>query len=203
MKNSISILTTLMVLATAFVAIAQEKAPAEPGQAPAALEAPAPEVCDNRPVINKKSLKMRGYEVVDQVDLASFGPGWSAVLLSLKLEDSETDALAAVNRLYILDGDRIEFDSFSFDAIEDAIEPSVSTRTFFQLKWEIRMKGKVPNGLVLTGIVPRQAQGEPVCTSNRTLVLGWSKTKGFFESADVVSRDPARVSGGIVTVPVD
>ncbi|HNZ02814.1 MAG TPA: hypothetical protein PKK50_01605 [Myxococcota bacterium] len=203
MRRTISILTAVMVFAGARFALAQEKGPTEPGQAPAVLEAQAPEVCDNRPVINKKSLKMRGYEVVDQVDLTSFGPGWSAVLLSLKLEDAETDTLAAVNRLYILDGDRIEFDSFSFDAIEDAIEPSVSTRTFFKMKWEVRMKGKSPNGLVLTGIVPRQAQGEPVRTSNRTLVLGWSKTTGFFEAADVVSRDPARVSGGIVTVPVD
>lgn len=158
---------------------------------------------DNRPVINKKSLKIRGYDVIEQVELAQFGPGWSAVLLKLALPEAENEALAEVSRLYILEGDRIEFDSFAFDAIEDGIEPSVSTRTFFRMKWEVTMKGKSPGGLILTGIVPRQLPGDKIRVATRTLVLTWSKANGFREVADVVSREPARVNGGIMTVTVN
>lgn len=183
-------------------AMAQDALPEPAAECVPKAEAPVAPV-DNRPIINKKSLKMRGYEVIEQVELTGFGPGWTAVLLSLRLPESETDALATINRLYILDGDRIEFDSFAFDAIEDAIEPSTSTRTFFGMKWEVMMKGKAPGGLVLTGIVPRQAPGDPVKIATRTLVLRWSKAGGFKEAADVISCEPARVSGGIITVPVN
>ena len=199
MNRLLSVFVLLAVVLGANVAFAQA---AGDGTTPALEQAGAP-VCDNRAVINKKSLKMRGYEVIEQVELTGFGPGWTAVLLSLRLPESETDALATISRLYILDGDRIEFDSFAFDAIEDAIEPSTSTRTFFGMKWEVMMKGKAPGGLVLTGIVPRQAPGDPVKIATRTLVLRWSKGGGFKEAADVISCEPARVSGGIITVPVN
>jgi hypothetical protein len=195
---------SLVILACFFgqAAIAQDKAPEGDSEA-AIAKAGSAETCDSRPVINKKSLKIRGYDVVEQVELTGFGPGWSAVLLKLALPEAENQALAAVNRLYILDGDRIEFDSFSFDAIEDGIEPSVSTRTFFQMKWEVTMKGKAPSGLLLTGIVPRQLPGDKIRVATRTLVLTWSKGNGFHESADVVSREPARLNGGTLTVPVN
>lgn len=198
MKRLISVFLAMMVVLGVRAAVAQTAV--EPV---AVLEAPNAGVCDNRPIINKKSLKMRGYEVVEQVDLAGFGPGWSAVLLSLQLPEADMEALSTISRFYILDGERIEFDSFNFDAIEDGIEPSVSTRTFFGMKWEIQMKGKSPSGLILTGIVPRQAPGEKIRIATRTLVLRWSKSGGFAEAADVVSSEPARVSGGIMTVPVN
>jgi len=199
MKKLISVVVAVLVVVGAASASAQT----DGATGGAALEAPSPEVCDNRPVINKKSLKMRGYEVVEQVDLAGFGPGWTAVLLTLRLPEAALESLTAISRLYILEGDRIEFDSFAFDAIEDGIEPSVNTRTFFNMKWEIQMRGKSPSGLILTGIVPRQAPGSDVRTASRTLVLRWSKSGGFSEAADVISCDPARVSGGIMTVPIN
>lgn len=192
---------TVMTGLCAPVASAQDRG----SQEPTGVELPNPktEVCDVRPVINKKSLKVRGYQVVEQVELSAFGNGWSAVLLSLALPEAETEALSAVSRLYILEGDRIEFDSFAFDSIEDSIEPSINTRTFFKMKWEVLYKGKTPSGLVLTGIVPRQASGEKVRVATRTLVLQWTPATSFRETADVVSREPARVSGGIMTVPVN
>ena len=183
-------------------AMAQDALPEPAAECVPKAEAPVAPV-DNRPIINKKSLKMRGYDVIEQVELAQFGPGWSAVLLKLALPEAENEALAEVSRLYILEGDRIEFDSFAFDAIEDGIEPSVSTRTFFRMKWEVTMKGKSPSGLILTGIVPRQLPGDKIRVATRTLVLTWNKASGFREVVDVVSREPARVNGGIMTVTVN
>lgn len=166
---------------------------------PPSAEAPV----DTRPVINKKSLKIRGYDVAEQKELPGFGPGWTAVLLTLALPEAENEALSSISRLYILDGDRIEFDSFAFDAIEDGIEPSVSTRTFFKMAWDVTMKGRNPVGLVLKGLVPRQSPGDPVRVATRTLVLTWDKKHGFREAVDVVSREPARISGGVLTVPAN
>jgi len=56
---------------------------------------------------------------------------------------------------------------------------------------------------VLTGVIPRQADGDPIRIATRTLVLRWTRAGGFQETADVISREPARVSGGIMTVPIN
>ena len=197
MKRTFVFIFLMIFAFVAFPALAQDELP------PNESIPSTPKVQDNRPVINKKSLKIRGYQVEEQVELPGFGPGWSAVHLTLALPEAENKALSSVSRLYILDGDRIEFDSFIFDAIEDGIEPSVNTRTFFQMKWNVSMKRSKPAGLVLKGIVPRQAPGDNIRVAMRTLVLVWSKKDGFRETADVISREPARISSGRLTVPVN
>lgn len=195
MKLTFATLFSMIFILAQVPAFAQDK--------PAGDDKAASAPVDKRPVINKRSLKIRGYKVAEQVELSDFGPGWSAVHLTLDLPEAQNKALSSISRLYVLDGDRIEFDSFAFDTIEDGIEPSVNTRTFFDMKWEVTKKGRRPSGLVLKGIVPRQSAGEDVRVETRTLVLIWSKDNGFQETADVVSRDPARISSGILTVPVN
>lgn len=144
----------------------------------------------------------RGWKLASRQDLPGFGPGFQVLVLGMDLPEADEKgrALGPVNRLLVLDGEWIEFDSFVDDGIDDAVEPSLQTPTFFQLKWSV-LKGKRPL-LVLQGIVPTQGPGEPLQTGQRTWVLGWTPREGFESQADVVARRPAQVGPTEVRVPL-
>jgi len=144
----------------------------------------------------------RGWKLLSREELAGFGPGFQLLVLGMPLPEVEEKAreLGSVNRLLVLDGEWIEFDSFVDDGIDDAVEPSIQTPTFFRLKWSV-VKGKRPL-LVLQGVVPTQGPGEALQTGQRTWVLGWTPREGFESLADVVARRPAQVSATEVRVPL-
>jgi len=144
----------------------------------------------------------RGWKLLSRQELPGFGNGFQLLLLGMELPEAEEKAqgLGPVNRLLVLDGEWIEFDSFVDDGIDDAVEPSIHTPTFFQLKWSV-VKGKKPL-LVLQGVVPTQGPGEPLQTGQRTWVLGWSPKEGFESQADIVARRPAQVGATEVRVPL-
>lgn len=144
----------------------------------------------------------RGWKLLSRQDLPGFGTGFQLLLLGMDLPeaDGKGQNLGPVNRLLILDGEWIEFDSFVDDGIDDAVEPGLNTPTFFQLKWSV-VKGKRPL-LVIQGVVPTQGPGEPLQTGQRTWVLGWTAREGFESLADIVAKRPAQVGATEVRVPL-
>jgi hypothetical protein len=157
---------------------------------------------DDRPMFILKNYSIRGYKIESRDELKGIGKGLQVLVLSLTLPEAECQCkeLGIVQRLFVLDGERVELDSFVEDGIEDAIEPSVNTPTFFNLKWSVT-KSK-PAMLVLTGVTPQQNPGEKVKTAQRTLVLGWSSDGGFEAVADVTSSKAAVVGPTDVRVPL-
>jgi len=163
---------------------------------------PAAPSDDDRPVFVMKSYTSRGYQVQAREELKGIGKGLQVLVLSLTLPEAECKCkeLGTLQRLFVLDGERVELDTFAEDGVEDAIEPSINTPTFFNLQWSVT-KSKAPM-LVLTGVTPQQAPGEKPKTAMRTMVMAWSSNGGFEAVADVTSARPAIVGPGEVRVPL-
>jgi hypothetical protein len=157
---------------------------------------------DDRPVFVLKGFTGRGYQVESREELKGIGKDFQVLVLSLTLPEAECKCkeLGKLQRLFVLEGERVEMDSFVEDGIEDAIEPSINTTTFFDLKWSVT-KSK-PALLVLTGVTPQQSPGEAARPAQRTLVLSYSQENGFEMVADTVSLKPAIVGPTDVRVPL-
>ncbi len=183
-------------LATFLIAIATMAAGAARAEAPLA----APD--DDRPLFVLKNFTTRGYQVQSREELRGIGRGFQVLVLSLAMPEAENKCkeLGTLQRLFVLDGERVELDSFVEDGVEDAIEPSLNTATFFNLKWSVT-KGK-PGLLVLSGVTPQQSPGEAPRTAQRTLVLQWTPDGGFEALVDVTSSRPAVVGPADVRVPL-
>lgn len=161
---------------------------------------------DTRPLINLRELAKQHYEVVKREDLKGIGQGLMVVEMAVALPEAEGQGkgLERISRLFVLDGDRITFDSFRFDGIPETGEPSVNSRTFFQLQWSVLKGAKGKNGqLMLKGIVPMQDPGEKVRTGQRVLVLSYHGVGGFETEVDAVSARPATVGPGEVRIPLE
>lgn len=157
---------------------------------------------DDRPVFVLKAYTSRGYQIESRTELKGIGKGLQVLVLGLDMPeaDAKAKALARLHRLFVLDGERVELDTFDEDGVEDGIEPSINTPTFFGLTWTVT-KGK-PAMLVLAGVTPQQLPGEAVRTGYRTLVLSWTPDGGFDAVADVVSAKPSVVGAGELKVPL-
>lgn len=157
---------------------------------------------DDRPVFVLKAFTSRGYQIESRTELKGIGKGLQVLVLALDMPeaDGKAKSLARLHRLFVLDGERVELDSFIEDGVEDGIEPSINTPTFFGLTWTVT-KGKAPQ-LVLAGVTPQQIPGEPVRVGHRTLVLSWTSDGGFDAVADVVSARPATLAPGELKVPL-
>lgn len=190
------------VLAMACAMVVVAAAGAASAQQPATSVAPAAPLNDDRPVFVLKSYTSRGYQVESREELKGIGKGLQVLVLALPLPEAECvcKELGRLQRLFILDGERVEMDSFVEDGIEDAIEPSVNTATFFNLKWSVT-KTK-PAMLVLTGISPQQSPGEKVRTAERTLVMSWTPEAGFEALAETISARPAIVGPADIRIPL-
>ena len=156
-----------------------------------------------RPPFDLKSLKALHYEVASRTDLVGVGQGLQVVTMILNLPEGEAAGLSLVTRVFVLQNDRVEFDSFQWDRVPNGIEPSVNSRTFFKARWSVASRGKNKEGLfVLSGTVPLQDPGEPVRTGERTLVLEYKAESGFVQILDVTGRKPATVTATEVKIPL-
>ncbi len=193
MRRALWMILAVVVASTSGVARAR------PSAAPSA---PSATPDDDRPLFVLKSYTIRGYKVESRDELRGIGKGLQVLVLSLTLPEAECKCkeLGVLQRLFVLDGERVELDTFVEDGIEDAIEPSINSATFFNLKWSVT-KTK-PAMLVLTGVTPQQTPGEKVKTAQRTLVLSWTSDGGFDMVADVTSARPAVVGPTDVRVPL-
>jgi hypothetical protein len=159
---------------------------------------------DGRPIFNLKSLLKQQYEVAQREDLKGIGQGLTLVVMALPLPEAEGQGkgLERIQRLYVLDGDRVVFDSFTFDRIPETSEPSVNSPTFFGLQWAVQKGAKAKDGvLILKGLRPLQDPGEPVRTGHRILVLSYG-AGGFDPVVDAVSARPATLTPTEVKVPL-
>lgn len=162
-------------------------------QAPAGVQSKI----DERPVFDFRSLKIRGF-VVESRGVIPEWPSVEVVLLANQIPEGEPFGLNKISRLFILEGDRIEFDSFIWDGVEDGIAPSVNSSTFFNLAWRLDKLGRSKSvHLIVTGTVPLQKAGEPPKTANRTLVIT-KENSGLELVADIVGRSSATVKGAEV-----
>ena len=148
-----------------------------------------------------KELRFLRYEMVSTTDLQGIGQGLKVVLMARAIPGGEGKGLAAISRLFVLEGERIEFDSFDWDDVSDSLEPGPNTKTFFDLKWSVVRASKTARALlVLTGLAPQQEPGEPIRTASRTLVMSYRPDAGFDQVADVTSLKPAVIQGGELKV---
>lgn len=183
----IRVATFLVGVLAAGTALAQ--APAPEAQAPAAqAAAPVRASLEDRPVFNPVVLKKRGFEIVSHTDIQGVGTGLVAVLTQQVLPEAEGtgSGLERISRLFVLAGDRIVFDSFEWDEVGEFVEPSINSRTFFQLSWTVVKGPKTRPFLVLRGITPQQATGEPIRTGQRVLVLSYEAPATFDALVDAV-----------------
>ncbi|MBM4395476.1 MAG: hypothetical protein FJ087_07275 [Deltaproteobacteria bacterium] len=164
----------------------------------AALPAAAQPADKERPAFDLKSLRARQWDIATRGPIAGVEPAVQGIVMTMPLPEGQEKGLGAVSRLFLLDAhDRIVFDSFVNDKVSDSIEPSVNSRTFFELKWSVTRAARGrPAYLVLSGTVPRQAPGEPIRTVQRTTVLAYTPGKGFEEVVDVVGPKPAITGPG-------
>jgi hypothetical protein len=199
MRRSLAVALATILAVVAGEARAQPKATPAPG---ASRAAPAPADSDDRPVFVMKSFTSRGYQVESREELKGIGTGFQVLVLALTLPEAECKCkeLGKLHRLFVLDGERIELDTFVEDGVEDAIEPSINSETFFDLKWSVT-KTK-PAMLVLTGVTPQQSPGEEARPAQRTLVLSWSANDGFEMVADAVSAKPAILGPTDLRIPL-
>lgn len=159
---------------------------------------------DSRPVFDVRGLRIRGYEIVMRTELVGIGEGLQVVVMSRRVEECGDSGLDKVTRMFILSGDRIEFDSFEWDEIGDYVEPGINSRTFFGLEWSThkRARPKAEPFLVLRGTVPLQQPGESIRTARRTLVLSRGSA-GFDLVADVLGASVPILGPTDVRVPLN
>jgi len=143
---------------------------------------------EDRPVFNPVILKKLGFEIVSHTDIVGIGEGLVAVLATQVLPEAEGtgSGLERISRLFVLSGDRVLFDSFAWDEVGEFVEPSVNSRTFFQLSWSVVKGPKTRAFLVLRGLVPMQEPGEPIRTGQRVLVLSFEPPVTFDAQVDAV-----------------
>ncbi len=177
-------------------ASAQAPAPEAHGKAKATLE--------DRPVFNPVELKKRGFDTVSHTDIQGVGTGLVAVLVSQVLPEAEGtgSGLERISRLFVLAGDRIVFDTFDWDRVGEFVEPSVNSRTFFQLSWSVVKGPKTRSFLVLRGLVPLQDPGEPIRTGQRVLVLSFDPPATFDALVDAVGDVESVVTPNEVRFPL-
>lgn len=156
----------------------------------------------DRPVFDLKGLNGRQYQIESRSDLQGIGEGLQVIVMRRATPEGEEKGLTHINRLFVLAGDRVVFDSFEFDEVGEAVEPGINTRTFFRIKWSVLKRGKNAGLLVLTGLVPLQDPGEPLRLGNRTLVLALQGDGGFDDVVDATSAKPAAVGGTDVRIPL-
>ena len=180
-------------------------APAVAQEAPASgKEAPAASALDDRPVFNPVVLKKRGYQVMPAEDVVDFGDSLVAVMTAQVLPEAEgtNSGLEQISRLFILSGDRIVFDSFEMDDVGEFVEPSINSRTFFQLTWSVVKVTKGKSYLVLRGITPRQKSGEPIRTAKRVVVLTQKGPASFEVLVDSAGTTDPVVTATEVRIPI-
>lgn len=188
----ICVATILVGVLAAGTARAQAPAPEAQPSAPQATaqqaDAPVRATLEDRPVFNPVVLKKRGFEIVSHTDIQGVGTGLVAVLAHQVLPEAEGtgSGLERISRLFVLAGDRIVFDSFAWDDVGEFVEPSINSRTFFQLSWSVVKGPKTRPFLVLRGITPLQATGEPIRTGQRVLVLSYEAPATFDALVDAV-----------------
>jgi hypothetical protein len=161
---------------------------------------------DERRLFDVKDLRARRYSVESSTDVVlPSGRQLTAVVLTCATPDGADKGLAKISRFFLLDGDRVEFDSFAWDQVHDSVEPGPNSRTFFNLTWEVP---KLPKGskstptLILKGLIPLQNPGEPIRTGNRVLILAFRGEHGFEALVDATSGRPAVVGTGEVRIPL-
>jgi hypothetical protein len=156
---------------------------------------------DRRPIFNLKALQAVRFEVDSRSDMVGIGAGFQLVILSHAIRDGEGKGLDRISRVFVLQGDRVEFDSFLWDGVGDAVEPGIASKTFFAVRTKMvkGVRARAPY-LVLSGTVPIQNPGEPIRISNRMLVLSWTAEQGFKTALDVTSDAPPVLSGASVRV---
>lgn len=173
-------------------------------QGPATEPAAARPALEDRPVFNPVVLKKRGFEIVSHTDIQGVGTGLVAVLTTQALPEAEGtgSGLERISRLFVLIGDRIVFDSFDWDNVGEFVEPSINSRTFFQLAWSVVKGQKTRPFLVLRGITPLQSPGEPIRTGQRVLVLSYEAPATFDALVDAVGDVEAIVTPTEVRFPL-
>lgn len=151
-----------------------------------------------------KKLRALRFEVASSTDLAGIGKDLKVVVMHLPLEEEFAKVLGPITRMFILEGERILFDSFEWDDVSDAVEPGPNTRTFFKLNWSVIKPSKSAKQafLVITGVIPQQEPGEAIKTANRILVLRYSTETGFEDVVDATSARPAVISGTEIKIPL-
>ena len=165
----------------------------------------APCETDGRPAFDLKALQARHFVVDSRAELAGVGQGLEVVVLSRPTPEGAGKGLDRVARLFVLSGGRVEFDSFEWDGVGDAVEPGVNSKTFFGVKWSVARPPRARKGgglLVLTGVVPLQDPGEPIRTGSRVLVLSYNQEAGFDQVLDGTGARPAVVGSTDVRFPL-
>lgn len=175
----------VMVLLWGLVAVAQERGQKE----------------DRRRVFDPAAMRGLRFEVASRGPLEGFGKPLELLALTRAIPEGQDKGLGAVSRIVILDGNRVEFDSFSWDKVGDMVEPGVDTRTFFSARVSVMKaaKGKTAY-LVIAGLMPQQDIGQTARSVNRVLVLSYTPETGFDEVVDAKSSRPAAVTVGSVKI---
>lgn len=151
---------------------------------------------DRRPIFDFHALQKQKWELVSKTDLSSIVKGFSLIILQHSVPEGEEKGLSKINRVFIIDGDRVEFDSFLWDKVGDTVEPSTASKTFFGVKVQVqRAQGKT-FFLVMTGIMPTHLPGDPITTTNRLLVVQYDGDKKKWETVgEATSSKAITVSG--------
>jgi len=186
MKTAIRVPFLVVILLCSVAALAQPQATRE----------------DRRSVFDPAALRGLRFEVASRGPLEGFAKPFEVLVLTRAVAEGQEKGIGPVSRVVILDGNRVEFDSFTWDKVADTVEPSLDTRTFFNVRVNVlkaATKGK-PSYLVLAGLVPLQDIGQPVHTANRLLVLGHTPGHGFWEAVDAKSAKSAIVNYGNVRI---
>jgi len=170
----------------------------------AAMLAVLPAMGQNAPgrhVFDLKALRALRWEIQSRAPVTGVEGAVQAVVMTMKLPEGKQFGLEEISRLFLLDAnDGIVFDSFAWDRVSEGVEPSVNTRTFFELKWSLAKPARGrPAYLTLSGKVPVQAPGDPVRAVFRTTVIAWTG-KAFEEVVDVRAQRPAITGPGEVRV---
>jgi len=175
----------VMILLWGVAAVAQDRGPKE----------------DLRRVFDSAALRGLRFEMASRGPLEGFGKSLELLVLTRAIPEGQEKGLGSVSRIVILDGNRVEFDSFTWDKVGDMVEPGVDTRTFFSARVSPLKAAKGKSSyLVIAGLMPQQDVGQPARSINRVLVLSYTPEAGFDDVLDAKSAKPAAVTVGSVKI---